>query len=234
MTNSTIDNNSLLFNYLYTSVSQGLPSGDFIRAVNFSKSDISAYFLIKSGTNSWLTLRTADHALWLKNAQQLQIDLGSPADLVHFKSHLRKRLSQQKAKYFSLTADEIAIMNFLLTLEQQGLICVLHLPDEIAADHKARPLNVGTALIQYFFYLGKRNNLNHLLLPIKDKKFRQIIARLYGRNFLFSQFAGHNLLKLLPTNQWITPVLSDLNKRNSNWRQNCEDILSDKTLLKQL
>ena len=84
------------------------------------------------------------------------------------------------------------------------------------------------------FYLGKRNNLNHLLLPIKDEEFQKIVARLYGRNFLFSQFSGHSLLKLLPTNQWILPVLSDLDQKNTNWQQNCQQFLSDKTLLKQL
>lgn len=233
MTKFTIDNKALLFNYLYKNVAKALPATCSIRAANFSKSDISAYFLLKYAHNLWLTLRTADHPLWLKNAQQLQIDLGDPADLVRFSAHLKKCLALKKNNYFHITLAEISILNFLISLEQRGLICVLRLPAKISSSHKSLPLNLSMFMTQDF-YLGQRNNLNHLLLPIKDEEFQKIVARLYGRNFLFSQFSGHSLLKLLPTNQWILPVLSDLDQKNTNWQQNCQQFLSDKTLLKQL
>lgn len=100
MTKSTIDNKALLFNYLYKNVAKALPATCSIRAANFSKSDISAYFLLKCAHNLWLTLRTADHPLWLKNAQQLQIDLGDPADLVRFSAYLKNALHSRKITIF--------------------------------------------------------------------------------------------------------------------------------------
>jgi len=224
---------SLFFRYLFHNVSCSLKPSQSIVAVNYSKTNDSAYFLLRSSHNVWLTLRLADHPLWLKNAQQLEFNFGNPANLGHLKSQLQKQLSKPKLNTFSFTKQELATLHFLMYLEQQGLVCVLHLPNKIE-NHKNSKIDIDKELKQNYFFIGNRNNLNHLLLPVTDHNFQKVISQLYGRNFLFSQFNGHDLLKLLPTNQWIKPVLADLQPENWKWQDVCKTNISDKVLLRQL
>ncbi|KFN93127.1 hypothetical protein TMUPMC115_0603 [Tetragenococcus muriaticus PMC-11-5] len=52
-----------------------------------------------------MTLRLADHSLWLKHAQQVSLDLGSPADLIRLSEKIQKQiLSEENAKtWYQLT-----------------------------------------------------------------------------------------------------------------------------------
>ena len=227
----------LFFEYLFKIVKEsGQKAGNYqILAANFSKFDTSAYFLLNK-KYKWLTLRTADHPLWLKHAQQLQYNFGNPADLKHLPVKLPKILIQHRNRhfYFSLSPIEIATLYFLINLEGSGLVCAVSLPPEIAAQHKALPLDLTEEFVHLPLYLGRRNNLNHLLLPVNEFKFNKIIARLYGRNFLFSQFNGHGLLKLLPTNQWISSIITSRDRQRKDWRKIFANHFSDPVLLKSI
>src|SRR5690625_4982892 len=75
----------LMEKYLINGLKRGLPSSVKLIAYNYSRAGTSLYALLyrkqKSGALEWLTLRLADHPLWLKEAHQLFIDFGNPADL---------------------------------------------------------------------------------------------------------------------------------------------------------
>lgn len=79
----------------------------------------------------------------------------------------------------------------------------------LAAAHKAVPFDLKTDFLAAQLYLGDRNNANNLLIPVMVSDFQQRLATFYGRNLLFSQFTKHSLMKLLPTNQWLQPMLRE-------------------------
>ena len=54
------------------------------------------------------------------------------------------------------------------------------------------------------------NNSSLQLVPVKQPVFQARLGQYFGRNLLFSQFTSHQLLRLLPTNQWIRPLLRQL------------------------
>lgn len=193
-------------------------------AYNVSKTDMSVYSLlhqnIEKNRNLWMTLRVADHPLWLENAQQVSIDIGSPADLVRLPRILSKVLScDMKAKnYYQMTNSELAVLELLDSCQQNGLVWAVRLPEAIFTAFKKRPLDLQKDFMQAELFLTNRNNVNALLLPFTTSYFQDQLAKLYGRNLLFSQFSRHHLLKLLPTNQWIQPMLKKEQKL-LDWRQ---------------
>ncbi|GBG94169.1 hypothetical protein LFYK43_06280 [Ligilactobacillus salitolerans] len=184
--------------------------------------------------DKWLTLRTADHPLWLQNAQQLQFDFGNPADLLHLPQKLTESLRSERKAFFSLPTSELCLLKFLLELEKKGLICALSLPSAIAKAHKSLSFDLNSDFLAAPLYLGKRNNLNQLLLPVNDPEFQKALAILYGRNFFFSQFNGHHLLKLLPTVQWILPILTQKLSETLDWQSYLSQKLAAPALLDQL
>ena len=97
------------------------------------------------------------------------------------------------------------------------MVWAIRLPEEIFAARKQLPLNLEVDFMQADLFLGNRNNLNALLLPVEAKDFQTELARLFGRNLLFSQFARGRLLRLLPTNQWIQPIIETRTAKEASW-----------------
>ncbi|AYW45702.1 hypothetical protein [Tetragenococcus koreensis] len=200
---------------IVTVLKEELPSSISLFAYNISKTDMSVYSLLCQteyrGQNKWMTLRIADHPLWLKNAQQVSLDIGSPADLIHLPQEIQKKLhgSEKSESWYQMTQSELAILHMLDECQQKGLVWAVRLPEEIFAAFKKKSLNLQTDFMEAELFLTNRNNVNTLLLPFDAFHFQAQLARLYGRNLLFSQFSRHHLLKLLPTNQWIQPILKE-------------------------
>lgn len=192
---------------------RGLPDSIKLFAYNISKTDMSVYSLLHQNNskkqNIWMTVRVADHPLWLKNAQQLSLDIGSPADLTRLTNSFTKAFSNHEntKKWFQMTKKQLAILHLLDKCQQNGLVWAIRLPEEIFAAFKKNPLDLKTDFMKAELFLADRNNVNALLLPFDIPHFQAQLANLYGRNLLFSQFSRHRLLKLLPTNQWIQPML---------------------------
>ncbi|GAA5421978.1 hypothetical protein KV134_10260 [Tetragenococcus halophilus] len=201
-----------------------LPYAVTLFAYNISKTDMSVYSLLHQNTaeagNLWMTLRVADHPLWLKNAQQVSIDIGSPADLTRLPTTISKVLScDMKTKNcYQMTNSELAVLELLDSCQRNGLVWAVRLPEEIFTAFKKRPLDLQKDFMQAEVFLTNRNNVNALLLPFTIPCFQAQLAKLYGRNLLFSQFSRHHLLKLLPTNQWIQPML-EKEQKLLDWRQ---------------
>ncbi len=63
------------------------------------------------------------------------------------------------------------------------------------------------------------NNSGTLLLPVEAKKYQAKLGLLFGRNLLFSQFARGDLLRLLPTNQWIQPLIEYGKDQAQDWQE---------------
>lgn len=201
-----------------------LPHVVSLFAYNISKTDMSVYSLLHQNTaetgNLWMTLRVADHPLWLKNAQQVSIDMGSPADLIRLPTAISKVFScDMKTKNcYQMTNSELAVLELLDNCQQNGLVWAVRLPEEIFTAFKKQPLDLQKDFMQAEVFLTNRNNVNALLLPFTNPCFQAQLAKLYGRNLLFSQFSRHYLLKLLPTNQWIQPML-EKEQKLLDWRQ---------------
>lgn len=202
-----------------------LPYAVTLFAYNISKTDMSVYSLLHQNTaeagNLWMTLRVADHPLWLKNAQQVSIDIGSPADLTRLPTTISKVLScDMKTKNcYQMTNSELAVLELLDSCQRNGLVWAVRLPEEIFTAFKKNVLWICKKIsCKPKFFLTNRNNVNALLLPFTIPCFQAQLAKLYGRNLLFSQFSRHHLLKLLPTNQWIQPML-EKEQKLLDWRQ---------------
>lgn len=187
-----------------------LPRQIQIAGVNFSTSTASSYWLLKKHTSksvSWLTLRIANHPLWLQGADQLEI-LWLPA--TNFQG-LGTLIQQQLAKtpyWFQLSTVDRALLVMLLKMERQQLTWFVRLPDHIATQHKGASLDLKTNFQRLPLFIGNRNNVNTFLKPMSSVLLQQKLATMYGQNLLFSQFKAHHLLALLPTNQWLQPVLA--------------------------
>ena len=208
-----LDSRKLMENQLVKELKQGLPPSVKLIAYNYSHAGTSLYALLQrkqqTKPSEWLTLRLADHPLWLEEAQQLLIDFGNPADVRGIAEKLTSLFKNPKTEnyFYPISSFEIAVLQFLDACQKQGMIWAVRLPEEIFAARKQLPLNLETDFVQTDLFLGNRNNLNALLLPVEAKDFQAELARLFGRNLLFSQFARGRLLRLLPTNQWIQPII---------------------------
>jgi len=209
---------------MITILKNELPPFISLFAYNISKTDMSVYNLLyqigEEKQNYWLTLRLADHPLWLKNAQQVSLNLGSPADLVSLPEKIRKQIfaGENTENWYQLTKKDVAILHLLDKCQQNGLVWAVRLPEGIFAAFKKRPLDLQTDFKKAELFLTNRNNVNSFLLPVNNIDFQEQLAKLYGQNLLFSQFSRHHLLKLLPTNQWIQPML-EKEPIVSNWGQ---------------
>lgn len=211
---------------LLTAMEEGLPSYVELTAVNISRTGTSVYSLLRqkrrSGPQKWLTLRLADHPLWLTDAQQVSIDFGNPADMVHLKEKISKLFETPEINeyYYQLSSLEVAVLQFLDECQKLGLVWAVRLPDEIFAAKKEIPLELEKEFIKAELFLIDRNNSNTLLLPVESKQFQAALAILFGRNLLFSQFSRGRILRLLPTNQWIQPIIE--REGSSDWKERIE------------
>lgn len=205
-------------------ITSGLPQEVKLIAYNFSRSNMSMYSLLCRENNvgdlEWLTLRTADHSMWLKNAEQISIDLGNPADLTHLSIKIKCLFEDSitDSYYYRMSYVNLAILQLIDECQQHGIIWAVRLPEEIFAAKKQMPLDLNKEFMETDLFLGSRNNLNSLLVSVHSKKFQLQLAKIFGRNLLFSQFSGHSLLKLLPTNQWIQPIIQR-ETSSSNWKE---------------
>jgi len=210
---SIVETKELVRERLLGEITRGLPPQAKLIAYNFSQSNMSMYSLLclenKGSHLEWLTLRTADHPVWLQNSGQMSIDLGNPPDITHLSDKITHLFedSYMNQYFYKMTAIELAILHLVDECQKNGIIWAVRLPEEIFSAKKQLPLDLNKEFIEADLFVGSRNNLNSLLLPVHSKKFQLQIAKLFGRNLLFSQFSGHFLLKLLPTNQWIQPII---------------------------
>lgn len=193
-----------------------LPAGVELVASNYARSTASSYWLLKivaeNGQTSWLTLRVATHELWLAHAQQVEVLWDDPGDFDELTAAIKVGLTRpaMQANQFQLSQLDLALLHLLRTLEQHKLIWFIRMAPAMAAAHKAVSFDLKTDFLAAQLYLGDRNNANNLLVPMAVPDFQQRLATFYGRNLLFSQFTKHSLMKLLPTNQWLQPILGEL------------------------
>ena len=196
---------------LINAVRAAIPDNLEIVAANFARTTHSSYWLLKSKSSipNWLTLRLATHPLWLKEAQQLEVlwDKGS-GDYFDLSQKINQRRIQFQRFSFLLSPIDTAVLNLLVEFEKHDLVLMVQLPEHLSDTHKEIPMNLQTDFPKFHLLLSDRNNVNKLHLPINNPKFQQPLALYYGRNFLFSQFTAHHLMKLLPTNQWLQPILN--------------------------
>jgi len=209
---SALQTKKLVQKHLLYEIKDGLPPQIELVAYNFSRSNMSMYSLLclenSASRLEWLTLRTADHPVWLQNAEQVSIDLGNPADLIHLSDKIGHLFGRNTSRYYyKLSMIDLAILHLIDECQQNGIIWAVRLPEKIFSAKKQIPLDLNKEFMEADLFIGSRNNLNSLLLPVYSKKFQSQLAKLFGRNLLFSQFSGHSLLKLLPTNQWIQPII---------------------------
>lgn len=123
-----LDSRKLMEEQLISSLKRGLPSTIKLMAYNFSRAGTSLYALLsrkqKTGALEWLTLRLAGHPLWLKEAQQLFIDFGSPADLSRVAIKVEDLFEKPKVNdyFYTLSSLEIAILQFIDACQKQNMI----------------------------------------------------------------------------------------------------------------
>ncbi|MFD1125172.1 hypothetical protein ACFQ22_07375 [Lentilactobacillus raoultii] len=197
---------------LEQTVRWALPIGVNLVARNFARSTASSYWLLQKQSNwgiQWLTLRIATHPVWLKQAQQLEILWSNPRDFDLLGRLLKTHLMQTEMQpfYFQMSVVDLSTLKLLVELEHHQLIWFIKLTSKIAQAHKQQRFDLITDFPKATLLLGDRNNANHLLRRIDHPKFQHQLALFYGQNLLFSQFTKHQLLKLLPTNQWLQPIV---------------------------
>ena len=219
-----LESRKLMEEQLIWSLKKGLPPTIKLMAYNLSRTGISFYGLLvrkqEKGPSSWLTIRLADHPLWLQEAQQVSIEFGNPADLLGITAKIKQLFQSPKAEdyFYDLLPLEISVLQFLNECQKQGLIWAIRLPEAIFASHKKLPLNLKSDFMEADLFLGDRNNLNNFMLSVEAKLFQTELAVLFGRNLLFSQFSRGHLLRLLPTNQWIQPIIEQRAADNQEWK----------------
>jgi len=201
--------------WLIETVRAALPDGLEVAASNYARSTASSYWLIKGYDDHqqvyWITLRVATHRLWLQHAHQIEVlweEPGTFGDLFNAVSDSLHPIAVQEAK-FRLSPLDIAVLNLLITLEHHKLIWFIRMIPDIARAHKDKLFDLDSDFLDCQLLLGDRNNANNLLMPIDVPAFQKKLADFFGENLLFSQFTKHSLLKLLPTNQWIEPMLNE-------------------------
>ena len=225
LSNQNLDTRKLMETQLVSLLKEGLPSSIKLVAYNFSRAGTSLYALLcrkdKKGTLEWITLRLTDHPLWLKGAQQLVLNFGNPADLSRLATQVEYLFKKPETKhyFYKLSSREIAVLQFLDACQKRGMIWAVRLPEDIFAARKKLSLDLKSDFMQSDLFLGNRNNLNTMLLAVEAKKFQNELAVLFGRNLLFSQFARGRLLRLLPTNQWIQPIIKSEAHKEKDWEK---------------
>ena len=110
------------------------------------------------------------------------------------------------------------------------MIWAVRLPEKIFAARKQITLDLKNDFIETDLFLGNRNNLNTMLLPVEAKEYQAELAVLFGRNLLFSQFARSRLLRLLPTNQWIQPVIKSGITKGKDWKEQIANVYGQELL----
>ncbi|MFT8398016.1 MAG: hypothetical protein ABF676_06450 [Schleiferilactobacillus harbinensis] len=99
-------------------------------------------------------------------------------------------------------------MRQLLVLADHKLVWLVQMTPAIAASHKGRSFDLQNDFRRLPLFLGDRNNVNNLLVPVSAPAFQDKLIDFFGANLLFSQFSSHYMLKLLPTIQWLKPMLA--------------------------
>src|SRR5699024_704161 len=119
---------------LINELQKGLPPVIKLIAYNYSHAGTSLYALLCQKRNErvpeCLTLRIADHPLWLENAQQLFIDYGKPADLSRLAVKIDSLFKEPKTLdyFYKLSSSEITVLQFFDACQKQGIICAIRLP----------------------------------------------------------------------------------------------------------
>ncbi|ETY75548.1 hypothetical protein LFAB_01300 [Lactiplantibacillus fabifermentans T30PCM01] len=200
---------------LQLAVQTALPTNAHVLARNFARSSASSYWLLMldqpHATPNFLTLRIADHTLWLANHEQLAVTWEA-GDFLAVRETLRQHLTPQILQQYSyhFTTTDIVTLRLILHLEQHQLIWLVKLSPTIAKAYKNQQLDLLADFPSAKLLLGNMNNSSLQLVPVKQPVFQQRLGQFFGRNLLFSQFTSHQLLRLLPTNQWIRPLLQEL------------------------
>ncbi|AUI77403.1 hypothetical protein BB562_01190 [Lactiplantibacillus pentosus] len=201
---------------LQLAVQLALPTNAHVLARNFARSSASSYWLLmltqpNHATPRFLTLRIADHLLWLTNHDQLAISWES-GNFTAVQQTLHRQLTPETLQRYSyqFTTTDIITLRLILHLEQYQLIWLIQLAPEIAKAYKNQHLDLRDDFGQAKLLLGNMNNSSLQLVPVKQPAFQNRLSQYFGRNLLFSQFTSHHLLRLLPTNQWIRPLLKVL------------------------
>lgn len=208
---------------LARAVQAALPTGMTLSAGNYARSTASSYWLLRKRISNnrtiWLTLRVATHHGWLRNAEQSEVLWQDPGNFEQLTHLVSSQLTSREiaVNQFELTAGDIAALKLLKELERHQLIWFIQMKPDIFEAHKGLPFDLQTDFIQAPLMIGDRNNANHLLEKVIVPKFQSRLAIYFGENLLFSQFTKHHLLKLLPTNQWIEPMLAKESALN-NWQ----------------
>ncbi|MFB9769664.1 hypothetical protein [Lactiplantibacillus modestisalitolerans] len=198
---------------LQLAVQLALPTNAHVLARNFARSSASSYWLLMldqpdSQVPDFLTLRIADHKLWLSNHEQLTITWEA-GNFEAVAQTLHRQLTPTTLKQYSyhLNALDLVTLRLILHLEQHQLIWLVQLAPTIAKAYKNQRLDLHADFSQAKLLLGNMNNSSLQLVPVTQSAFQTRIGQYFGRNLLFSQFTSHQLLRLLPTNQWIRPLL---------------------------
>jgi len=201
---------------LQLAVQTALPTNVHVLARNFARSSASSYWLLmldqpNHAAPRFLTLRIADHTLWLTNHDQLTLTWQA-GNFAAVQQSLQARLTATTLQTYSyqLTPIDIMTLRLLLHLEQHQLIWLVQLSPAIAKAYKNQQLDLQADFPHAKLLLGNMNNSSLQLVPVHQAQFQARLSQYFGRNLLFSQFTSHQLLRLLPTNQWIRPLLQVL------------------------
>ncbi|ERL64109.1 hypothetical protein [Schleiferilactobacillus shenzhenensis] len=208
---------------LRAAVLAGLPAGVQLVAANYARTSASSYWLLRwpnaAPEPTWLTLRIATHQHWLTHVQQVEIVWPQLPKLTGLSAVVTAALTEPTAAAvrYQFTPLELAILKQMLVLADRDLVWLLQLTPAIAASHKGRSFDLQNDLRRLPLLLGDRNNVNNFLTPVSAPGFQDRIIDFFGANLLFAQFSAHHLLKLLPTIQWVKPILA-ADPRRVNWQ----------------
>lgn len=201
---------------LQVAVQTALPTNVHVLARNFARSSASSYWLLmldqaRGQRPAFLTLRIADHTLWLTNHDQLTVTWEA-GNFTAVQQTLRNQLTPPTLQRYSyqLSTADIITLRLILHLEQHQLIWLVQLSPVIARAYKNQRLDLHADFPSAKLLLGNMNNSSLQLVPVTQPAFQERLGKYFGRNLLFSQFTSHKLLRLLPTNQWIRPLLREL------------------------
>ena len=199
---------------LKAAVQAGLPQGVQLAAANYARSSASSYWLLRWTSAAmppiWLTLRIATHPHWLTHVQQVEVVRPALPDLTGLSAAVRQALASPAAAAarYQFTPLELAVLRQLLVLADHKLVWLVQMTPAIAASHKGRSFDLQNDFRRLPLFLGDRNNVNNLLVPVSAPAFQDKLIDFFGANLLFSQFSSHYMLKLLPTIQWLKPMLA--------------------------
>ncbi|KRL12430.1 hypothetical protein [Schleiferilactobacillus perolens] len=208
---------------LQAAVQAGLPVGVQLVAANFARSSASSYWLLRwlspDALPVWLTLRIATHPHWLTHVQQVEVVWPKLPDLTGLADAIGQALTDAAAAAarYQFTPLELAILKQLMVLAEHKLVWLVQMPPAMALSHKGRSFDLQNDFRRLPLFLGDRNNVNNRLTPVHATAFQDKLIDFFGANLLFSQFSSHYMLKLLPTIQWLKPMLA-ADPRAVNWQ----------------